>query len=563
MKSLGSVLSATERATGNSQNLRLVIMYLGILAALITLYSILFHYLMSLEGQSHSWLTGFYWTLTVMSTLGFGDITFQSDIGRLFSIVVLVSGVVSLLVVLPFVFIEFFYVPFLEAQNRARAPRRLSDRITGHVIMTNRDPVTLALIKMLQDYKYPYVLLVDSAEIALEMVGSGVNVMVGASDDPETYRNARVDQAALVVATGTEMVNTNVAFTVRELNPDVRIVTTVRSPEAEDILTLAGSSLVIQLGEMLGRALARRVIGGDARAHIIGEFGDLVIAEATAAGTPMVGKTLEECRLEQLVGIRVLGVWERGFFALATPATPICEATVLVLAGTMEQVQRYSAMFCIYHVAQGRVIVIGSGRVGRATARELEARGVECCLIDKDAERLEGAAYAVAGNATDLSVLQRAGIDKAPAVLVTTHDDDVNTFLTIYVRKLRPEIEVISRATLERNVSTMHRAGADFVMSYASMGATTIFNYLERGDVLILAEGLNVSKVRVPKELIGKALAEQNPLSETGCHLVALGKGPQMDVNPDLTAPLSAESTMVIVGSLENEKKFLARYSRA
>ena len=36
-----------------------------------------------------------------------------------------------------------------------------------------------------------------------------------------------------------------------------------------------------------------------------------------------------------------------------------------------------------------------------------------------------------------------------------------------------------------------------------------------------------------------------------------------MDVNPDLSAPLSAESTMVIVGSLENEKKFLARYSRA
>jgi voltage-gated potassium channel len=122
---------------------------------------------------------------------------------------------------------------------------------------------------------------------------------------------------------------------------------------------------------------------------------------------------------------------------------------------------------------------------------------------------------------------------------------------------------VISRATLERNVSTMHRAGADFVMSYASMSATTIFNYLERGDVLILAEGLNVSKVRVPKELVGKALADQNPLDETGCHLVALGKGPRMDVNPDLSAPLSAESTMVIVGSLENEKKFLARYSRA
>jgi transaldolase / glucose-6-phosphate isomerase len=36
------------------------------------------------EGREHSWITGVYWTLTVMSTLGFGDITFETDLGRLF-----------------------------------------------------------------------------------------------------------------------------------------------------------------------------------------------------------------------------------------------------------------------------------------------------------------------------------------------------------------------------------------------------------------------------------------------------------------------------------------------
>ena len=34
---------------------------------------------------------GLYWVLVTMSTLGFGDITFKSDIGRLFSVVVLVT----------------------------------------------------------------------------------------------------------------------------------------------------------------------------------------------------------------------------------------------------------------------------------------------------------------------------------------------------------------------------------------------------------------------------------------------------------------------------------------
>lgn len=43
---------------------------------MITLSSVLFHVIMVHEGQDHSWLTGFYRTLTVVSTLGFADITF-------------------------------------------------------------------------------------------------------------------------------------------------------------------------------------------------------------------------------------------------------------------------------------------------------------------------------------------------------------------------------------------------------------------------------------------------------------------------------------------------------
>ena len=59
-----------------------------------------------------------------MTTLGFGDITFTSDIGRLFSIVVLLSGVVFLLVMLPFLFIRLFYAPWLEARVRLRGAAR-------------------------------------------------------------------------------------------------------------------------------------------------------------------------------------------------------------------------------------------------------------------------------------------------------------------------------------------------------------------------------------------------------------------------------------------------------
>ena len=93
----------------------------------------------------------------------------------------------------------------------------------------------------------------------------------------------------------------------------------------------------------------------------------------------------------------------------------------------------------------------------------------------------------VLGSAADFATLEKAGICDTPAVVITTHDDDTNVYLTLYCRKLRPDVQIISRATLERNVSTLHRAGADFVLSYASMGATMIFNVLRRTDILVIA----------------------------------------------------------------------------
>ncbi len=98
MKFLPSQLTYLLAERETQRNLKALFQYLGFVAGTIVLFSIAFHGIMLHEGQQHSWLTGFYWTLTVMSTLGFGDITFESDLGRGFSIVVLLSGIVMVTV---------------------------------------------------------------------------------------------------------------------------------------------------------------------------------------------------------------------------------------------------------------------------------------------------------------------------------------------------------------------------------------------------------------------------------------------------------------------------------
>src|SRR5690606_12818529 len=106
---------------------------------------------------------------TVMTTLGFGDITFTQDIGRLFSIIVLLSGVVFLLTLLPFTFIKFFFAPWVEAESRRRAPRELPPDTKDHVILTAYDEVTAALIERLGTYKRDYVVIVEDHERAIQL----------------------------------------------------------------------------------------------------------------------------------------------------------------------------------------------------------------------------------------------------------------------------------------------------------------------------------------------------------------------------------------------------------
>lgn len=543
------------------RNLQILGRMLIVFVALVTLYSTLFHYLMGLEGRQYSWATGVYWTMVMMSTLGLGDITFQSDIGRVFSVVVLLSGTVFMLVLLPFMFIQFFYAPWLEAQAEARAPRALPPDVQEHVVLTGLGPVETALIRLLEQFRHSYVLIVSELPEALQLYDEGYRVMLGTLDDPETYRHARIEHAALVATTRTDTANTNVAFTVREISETVPIVASASSAPSVDILELAGCNYVLQLGEMLGQSLARRILGRDAMSHVIGEMGELFIAEAAAANTPLVGRTLREIRLRDHANVNVVGVWDRGHFEVAGPETLIRPTSVLVLAGSREQLDSYNALFCIYTSTDAPVVIIGGGRVGRATGRALAAQGVDYRIVERLPERIRDPEKYVLGDAAELEVLHKAGILAAPSVVITTHDDDTNVYLTVYCRRLRPDIQILGRSTVERNISTLHRAGADFVLSYASMGASLIFNLLQRSETLLLAEGLHVFQIAVPATMAGHSLADLEIRRETGCNVIAVAREGELEITPDANRPLPPHGELFVIGDVESEERFLKRYA--
>ncbi|MDI6742772.1 MAG: NAD-binding protein [Smithella sp.] len=563
MKFLPAVITTVFSSKITKENISLIVKYLIFITALITIYSVLFHYIMAAEGQDHSWITGFYWTIVTMSTLGFGDITFTSDPGRAFSIFVLLSGVILLLVLLPFIFIKFFFAPWMDAQARSRAPRELPSYTRNHVIITNYDAVTESLIEKLVSHKNDYVVVVEEFQKALELYDKNIRVAVGNIDDPETYSKLRAQNAALVVATNSDQMNTNITLTLREDFEHLPIITTADSPHSVDILQLAGSSRVLQLHELMGRSLASWTIAGDCRSNIIGAYQQMVIAQSPVISTPLVGQTIAQSQIRETFGLTVVGIWERGKFNVPRPDTVINRSSVLVLAGLEAAVAKYDEVYSFYQickVAGDPIIIIGGGRVGNAIAEKFRASDIPYLIIEKNRRRNQEDGHFVFGDAADIQTLEKAWFEKAPAALITSHDDATNIYLTKYLRSLRPDMQILSRASEDRNINTLHRAGADFVMSYASLGANAMFNFLMNEETVLLAEGLNFFHLPAPESLVGKTLLQCGIREKTGCNVVAIVHKGVTTTNPNPAIHIGKDDELVLIGTYDAESLFLKEF---
>ena len=565
MKYLPSQLAYLTTDREARSNLRALSKYLVFLAALVGMYAVLFHVIkLNVENEQHSWITGFYWTLVVMTTLGFGDITFTSDIGRLFSIVVLLSGVVFLLVMLPFLFIRLFYAPWLEARVRLRAPREVPSDMRDHVIIAEYDAVAQGLRERLSEEGIRYVVIEPDPGRAGQLFSDRIWVLAGENDSRTTYERAAVGNARMVLANCEDTTNTNITLTVREIAPSLPIVAIVEEEDSVDILALSGATTVLPLKHQLGEYLATRVDAGQPEAHVVGEFYGLQIAELPAHDTPFVGQNVRDTKLRQQTGLSVVGFWERGNLRPAMPHTAITRESVLIVAGTAPQVAALNGMLPGGPTESSVVLVIGAGKVGYAAARALRRKGLRVHAIDRTAAALVPLESEVdatfAGDAADRRVLDRAGIMTARTVLLTTNDDAVNIYLAVFCRRLNHDVRIVSRVTHERNLEAIHRAGADFVLSYTTLGIEAIMSMLRGHPPVLLGEGVELLSLPVPPSLAGRRLRESGIGSRTGLSVVALKHGDRLETPLTSETLLPGGAELVMLGSDEQRAAFMEAF---
>lgn len=137
-------------------------------------------------------------------------------------------------------------------------------------------------------------------------------------------------------------------------------------------------------------------------------------------------------------------------------------------------------------------LVIGIGPIGRQIASRLEIMGVNACLIDISPINLHPFAQqgfdAVAGDARELDVLQRAHADRCRLVIVSVPDDEVALQIVRGLRELTKSSAILVRCRFQSNMDRIKKAGANDVVSEEAEASGALLRRCER---IVDSAGLN------------------------------------------------------------------------
>jgi Trk K+ transport system NAD-binding subunit len=274
----------------------------------------------------------------------------------------------------------------------------------------------------------------------------------------------------------------------------------------------------------------------------------------------LVSKTIRETGLREKFGISIVGIWERGRLKSITGNEKLINDSVLVILGNKDQLNSIDELFLYYDVNPNPVLLIGGGKVGLAAAQSLHKNGVMVNLIDKDPEICKKASQfcnkVFAGRASDYELLKEAGILEAPSVLLSTNDDTMNIYLASYCRQLNKELKIVSRISEARNIDIIHRAGANFVLSYATLGSEAILSIFKHQELTVLGEGIKLFITPIPYSLEGKSLAESGIGAKTGLSVIAIKENSQVVTLLSANTLLPRGAEIVMLGNTEMRHKF-------
>jgi Trk K+ transport system NAD-binding subunit len=271
-----------------------------VLALLTVLSSLIFARFAGLSA-----VDAVYFTVTVITTTGFGDINMrdESPALKLYANLLMLLGAAALAV------LYALLTDAIVTARLARAGIGPARHIHDHVIVCGLGNIGFRIVDALVDMGVPVVAVEhnESVRAIAALRRRRVPILIGDSRSEEILRNARVgDAACLVAATSDDVANLEAALNARAMRPDLRVV-----------LRLFDSDLAARVERSFGISVSRTVSGLSAPAFAAAATGRRVLASVAAgnevllfaqarvqAGAPACGATVDA--IERIGPVRVV-----------------------------------------------------------------------------------------------------------------------------------------------------------------------------------------------------------------------------------------------------------------
>ncbi|MGH9223454.1 MAG: potassium channel family protein [Acidimicrobiales bacterium] len=301
---------------------------------------------MVLEG--FGFVDAVYMTVTTLTTVGFGEIEPLGTGGRIFTLSVVVIGMVAVFTLLA-VLTGLVASGELGRSFRRRGMRQRIDALRGHYVVCAFGRVGRAAVEELLSQGEDVAVVEHDASLEPQLADAGVPYLIDDPTKDDVLEAAGITRAkALLCAVDSDAVNVYITLLARARNPDLFIIARASSAESVEALRRAGSDRVVSPYRLSGTRMAAL-----ARQPAMLEFVDMVsvspdlrIEELVVGGhSPLAGATVRDAcsPYESVMILAVKGrdgqvvVPPRGEDVLATGDLLIVVGPLKALAQLAEQ----------------------------------------------------------------------------------------------------------------------------------------------------------------------------------------------------------------------------------
>jgi voltage-gated potassium channel len=314
----------------------------------ILLGTVVFHLL---EGWSI--LDSLYVTVQTVTTVGFGDLTPRTAIGRLFATFFMILGVGVVLYALTSTVQSIVHSELFARYGHSRKMSKLRN----HFIICGAGRVGSHLIRSLRAVDGVFVVIESDQRKVEALMDLGIPTLMRDATSEESLLEAGVQHASgLATCLPDDADNVYVVLTARDLNPRIHIVARAAEEQAESKLIRAGAN----------RVVAPTIIGGHRMAMAltkpaVGDFLDSVTANHLELGfeqlevdpvSSLVGRKLSETVIRSELNIVIVSIRRDDGEIIFNPSgeTRIEGGDMLIAIGNSESLSRLNKL------ARGRVV---------------------------------------------------------------------------------------------------------------------------------------------------------------------------------------------------------------